>query len=576
LTRLRELRDAVLANPDDDDARLVYADALLEQGVRDGELIQVQVSLARDPDQPALMKREDELLARRLPRALGFRRGMKEEAFMSRRIDRELLAREPIRALTLTRVPVDDVLGATSLFGRIEELRLTEPDGAYEIIRAVGPKKLRHLSIEGGGEDVVRELAGELRDLRSLGLTDEPVYAERAAPLGEEDLEELLETLPSLRSLDLMGRWSDELAAPLIAWRHISTLAEAALDADDLLVVDHMRGLRALELYEVDAGVVGWFEQLERLNVMLLTGDVNGRLASLRPGMFPRLRELTFSVRPRAPAEHINRRAIVAPPRGRATDRQAARRPRRRRRPRAARRSLPDVLDGVVLRHRPALRLRRRDPLRHRRVRPHRLRVVGLRSVQRDPVRTEPHDDRRVHAVRDRPPPEQVLTRRRVRPRVAPDRAHAIDVRRDLRRDPTRRRRAAPDVHRHRRPQRREPRVHLGGDRARLRPVRRVAWPQLGGGEELRQVLADRQRVPHGQVRVAQDRHAPGRRPRVDLRPRVLLIERDHDLVERRARRVHREPAAHRPRRVVLVTDDDLQHVYPRGSSIFGSSGSGL
>lgn len=58
--RNEALHAAVLAAPDDDGPRLVYADWLLAHGDPRGELISVQVELARTPDG----ERRQELLAR--------------------------------------------------------------------------------------------------------------------------------------------------------------------------------------------------------------------------------------------------------------------------------------------------------------------------------------------------------------------------------------------------------------------------------------------------------------------------------------------------------------------------------
>ncbi len=59
---LDTLLAAVLAAPESDDARLVYADALSERGDLRGELIAVQCGLARAPDNRELLAREKELL----------------------------------------------------------------------------------------------------------------------------------------------------------------------------------------------------------------------------------------------------------------------------------------------------------------------------------------------------------------------------------------------------------------------------------------------------------------------------------------------------------------------------------
>jgi uncharacterized protein (TIGR02996 family) len=64
---LRELVEAIVASPDDDAPRRVYADALLESGEPQGELIHIQCDLARGGmargDAVARRRRERELLA---------------------------------------------------------------------------------------------------------------------------------------------------------------------------------------------------------------------------------------------------------------------------------------------------------------------------------------------------------------------------------------------------------------------------------------------------------------------------------------------------------------------------------
>ena len=52
----------VLDNPDDDQLRLVYADALSERGDPHGELIAVQCALALRPGDEGLRQKESELI----------------------------------------------------------------------------------------------------------------------------------------------------------------------------------------------------------------------------------------------------------------------------------------------------------------------------------------------------------------------------------------------------------------------------------------------------------------------------------------------------------------------------------
>ena len=64
MTHVDELLSAVLASPDDDLPRLVYADTLEEAGdVARAEFIRVQIELARDPGRVELKAREAALLA---------------------------------------------------------------------------------------------------------------------------------------------------------------------------------------------------------------------------------------------------------------------------------------------------------------------------------------------------------------------------------------------------------------------------------------------------------------------------------------------------------------------------------
>ena len=64
------LRLAVIENPNDDDARLVLADVLLEHGDPQGELIQLQISHARLPEKSP-EKRQVDFRIKRLVAAHG-------------------------------------------------------------------------------------------------------------------------------------------------------------------------------------------------------------------------------------------------------------------------------------------------------------------------------------------------------------------------------------------------------------------------------------------------------------------------------------------------------------------------
>jgi len=94
--------------------------------------------------------------------------------------------------------------------------------------------------------------------------------------------------------------------------------------------------------------------------------------------------------------------------------------------------------------------------------------------------------------------------------------------------------------------------------------VRDVFGPQLGFRETLGGVFDDRKGIPDRDVAIDQRRHFPGRR---DIEKSLLVsragIERDQHFLERDAGALESNPWAHRPRRVVLVTDHQLQSHHP-------------
>ena len=148
---------AVLDVPEDDAARLIYADWLLENGDPRGEFIQVQCRLAAlrsdDAERRLLLAREKALLTKHGPAWLApiarlveearFRRGFVEQARLSaaqflKNADL-LLRRTPLRSLELTHLDgrLADVMASPHL-GRIEVLDLSG--------NALGSRSLRLLS----------------------------------------------------------------------------------------------------------------------------------------------------------------------------------------------------------------------------------------------------------------------------------------------------------------------------------------------------------------------------------------------------------------------------------------------
>ena len=83
----------------------------------------------------------------------------------------------------------------------------------------------------------------------------------------------------------------------------------------------------------------------------------------------------------------------------------------------------------------------------------------------------------------------------------------------------------------------------------------RSAGQQAGLGPDLVEVLGDRQRVPDLRAVVRQARHADRRRQQQQLLARVGVVGRDHHLVELEPGEARQQPAAQRPRRVVLAAE---------------------
>ena len=144
---------AVLADPDADLPRLVFADALDDAGdpLR-AEFVRVQVSLARTPDDLALKTREQTLLALHAADWLaplrakgeplqnpgthgGFRRGFVEEVWMPAGVflwkADKLFRRAPVRTLLVTRAAAGELgdLFHSPHLRRLRELAVSGPHG---------------------------------------------------------------------------------------------------------------------------------------------------------------------------------------------------------------------------------------------------------------------------------------------------------------------------------------------------------------------------------------------------------------------------------------------------------------
>jgi uncharacterized protein (TIGR02996 family) len=291
---LEELRAAVLANPDADEPRLVYADALVERGDPQGELIQVQIALARDPDQPELMKREDALL-RHFENPSGYRRGFVHEVAMRDRIDREIFAREPLTTLAYVGPDAElETAAQGGLLARIEELTLRTSDATIGIAERL-PRLRRHSIIDGEAPLVVPVLRA-LPRLAGFGL---PSLRRYGAPIGP--FEDVLAAAPPLEWLDIRHRPAYRYMDALLGWQHLDELVELRWDGTRAERFGHAGvSLRRLELDEGQAALLAALAdgpiatRLERIVIASAAQRTNDEVAFLRPGSFPRLRELAL------------------------------------------------------------------------------------------------------------------------------------------------------------------------------------------------------------------------------------------------------------------------------------------
>ncbi len=207
MTNESELLARLRAHPADDDARLVYADALVSRGDPRGEFIHVQRALDAmangesddAPEQLALERRELELLrthegtwraaAGIHPHAsITFARGMIETLVVRPEDFRGV--HEPVESLILTRTPVDEIDSSDDLVRRATCLQRARIAG------------LRALAFEH------RDGGPELGELRAFVAASEVSLLERFAietPLRVEEMAAILE-LPALASLEVSGR----------------------------------------------------------------------------------------------------------------------------------------------------------------------------------------------------------------------------------------------------------------------------------------------------------------------------------------------------------------------------------
>ncbi len=194
-----ELLAAVLANPEDEGARQVYADALIERGDPRGEFITVQCEIARRGGKPtaatkklrdrsrALHSRHSGKWAKSL-RALGKRISWEHHRGFVRRLRllgipslaafREVLATEPVTELVHEYATLPWLRSALAVPGaeRLRRLSVlfTDPphaDNLAKLVVAAGLPNLEHLRIGRFGDTPTTTLAnGPLPSLRHLAI----------------------------------------------------------------------------------------------------------------------------------------------------------------------------------------------------------------------------------------------------------------------------------------------------------------------------------------------------------------------------------------------------------------------
>jgi uncharacterized protein (TIGR02996 family) len=334
-----DLFAAIVAAPDDDAPRLVYADWLTERGDPRGELIILQCRLAGGDTDDALFDRESTLLAKHQRRWLGeaglktgtLRRGFVEiatlgsKAFLKARD--QLEATSVLRDLTLVLVPSSDVgaIKNARVLQRLERLcfqsspqfQFTSQD-ASTLARSANLASLRHLvltrhPIANAGVCALAEALPRLRhlEIEDCGVTSLNGFAPgpelEAIDLShnaifESDVRLLCKVAPSLVELRL---WRTELSPA--AQGHLSdslpklrrlTLARSGVTASGIASLGalplvelsllgntiDMRGMTAL----LEASFIDMLEALELSH----TGIGNAGLTALAKAAPPRLSNL--------------------------------------------------------------------------------------------------------------------------------------------------------------------------------------------------------------------------------------------------------------------------------------------
>jgi uncharacterized protein (TIGR02996 family) len=281
----------ILAHPDDDVPRLVYADWLEERGDPRGEFVRAQVELARMPiadrRYPELKFREQQLLAEhrqrwQLPELYAianhqeFRRGfveairltepsVMEEAFLKREGER-LFGMTPVREITFGFASERfDLLGEFSWMQRIRRLQFSPTRVYAEMLQRLFASphlsELREVGLHHGACQLqhVRALA----PLTKLAVLNLGGFNRQ----GQSSFADMIEALPaSLTCLDLHGSAIQPIEVAALASRNpplrltalnLDRCSIGAEGARTLADCPHLSALREVQLAYCGIGVGG-------------------------------------------------------------------------------------------------------------------------------------------------------------------------------------------------------------------------------------------------------------------------------------------------------------------------------
>lgn len=240
----------VLAAPDEDPPRLVYADYLMEQGDPRGELIAVQVQLTQritPARRKVARRREQELLAqnkfgaeetRGVAERFKLRRGFVDEVWASgpafARGARGLLEKEPVRLVNLTGVQTSHIkkLLDDGVIGKLIGLRVSGDEiDLSDLAASEQLRSLRRLNLslsEIGDEGLEKLLGGGNLQVESLTLNECAITDAGAVALAGSEAMRHLEKLFISRN-----EIGDEGAAALARSPHIGEMAVISLGGNE-------------------------------------------------------------------------------------------------------------------------------------------------------------------------------------------------------------------------------------------------------------------------------------------------------------------------------------------------------